>query len=68
MSELYQEFESSSDISALPMVAMLSGFSDSGSVIGQLSDHFFSSLKHELVVRFDNDELLDYRSQANVVL
>jgi len=63
MSELYQEFESSSDISALPMVAMLSGFSDSGSVIGQLSDHFFSSLKHELVVRFDNDELLDYRSR-----
>ena len=63
MSELYQEFESSSEISALPMVAMLSGFSDSGSVIGQLSDHFFSSLKHELVVRFDNDELLDYRSR-----
>ncbi|MEK9986941.1 MAG: PAC2 family protein, partial [Aquiluna sp.] len=31
---------------------MLSGFTDSGSTIGQLSDHFFSSLKHELVLRF----------------
>lgn len=63
MSDLYQEFESQSDPSALPMVAMLSGFSDSGSTIGQLSDHFFSSLRHELIARFDNDELLDYRSR-----
>lgn len=63
MSELYQQFETQSDIQSLPMVAMLSGFTDSGSTIGQLSDHFFSSLKHELVLRFDNDELLDYRSR-----
>tara|TARA_B110000259_G_scaffold187417_1_gene241542 strand:- start:105 stop:956 length:852 start_codon:yes stop_codon:yes gene_type:complete len=45
------------------MVALISGFSDSGSTISQLSDHFFSELNHELVLSFDNDEFLDYRSR-----
>ena len=45
------------------MVALISGFSDSGSTISQLSDHFFSELNHELVLSFDNDEFLDHRSR-----
>ena len=49
------------------MVAMLSGFSDSGLTISQISEHFFANLDNELVLRFDNDELLDYRSRRPVL-
>ena len=54
-------------IKGLPMVAMLSGFTDSGSTIGQISEHFFANLDNEIVLRFDNDELLDYRSRRPVL-
>lgn len=45
------------------MLALISGFSDSGSTIGQLSQHLFSKLSSDLVASFSNDELLDYRSR-----
>lgn len=54
-------------IKGLPMVAMLSGFTDSGSTIGQISEHFFANLDNDIVLRFDNDELLDYRSRRPVL-
>ena len=63
MKKLYEEFTHGQIPSGLPMVALISGFSDSGSTIAQLSDHFFSELSHELVLSFDNDEFLDYRSR-----
>ena len=47
----------------LPFVALITGFSDSGATIGQLSEHLFSKLEHELIASFSNDELLDYRSR-----
>jgi hypothetical protein len=49
--------------SGLPMVANLSGFTDAGSTILQLENHLFETLDTELVVEFENDELLDYRSR-----
>tara|TARA_B110000858_G_scaffold186490_1_gene229740 strand:+ start:269 stop:1174 length:906 start_codon:yes stop_codon:yes gene_type:complete len=63
VNQLYEQFSHSEIPSGLPMVALISGFSDSGSTISQLSDHFFSELNHELVLSFDNDEFLDYRSR-----
>jgi hypothetical protein len=63
MAELYRIFETETEISGLPMIAMLSGFTDSGQTISQLSEHLFAHLDNELVVRFSNDELLDYRSR-----
>ena len=63
MSKLYQMFRDPAELKGLPMVAMLSGFSDSGLTISQISEHFFANLDNELVLRFDNDELLDYRSR-----
>jgi hypothetical protein len=63
MAELYRVFESESEIKGLPMLAMLSGFTDSGQTISQLSEHLFAHLDNELLVRFSNDELLDYRSR-----
>jgi PAC2 family len=64
VAELYRVFGSQGeDLSGLPMVAMISGFTDSGLSTAQISDHFFANLDSDLLVRFNNDELLDYRSR-----
>jgi hypothetical protein len=63
MAELYRIYDSETQITGLPMLAMLSGFTDSGQTISQLSEHLFAHLDSELIVRFANDELLDYRSR-----
>jgi predicted ATP-grasp superfamily ATP-dependent carboligase len=67
MSKLYKMYGDIEAIKGLPMVAMLSGFTDAGSTIGQISEHFFANLDNEIVLRFDNDELLDYRSRRPVL-
>lgn len=51
----------------LPMIAGLTGFSDAGSTIAQVADTIFSSFDSELVVKFNNDELLDYRSRRPIL-
>lgn len=63
MAKLYRFFEPETDITGLPMVALVSGFTDSGSTISQLSEHLFANLDSELVLRFENDQFLDYRSR-----
>jgi hypothetical protein len=60
---LYRIIDDRAPEDGLPMLALISGFSDSGSTISQLSQHFFSKLSSELIVSFSNDELLDYRSR-----
>lgn len=67
MASLYRVLDPSEDINGLPLVAMLSGFSDAGSTISQVSEHLFSKLDNELVISFDNDSLLDYRSRRPVL-
>jgi predicted ATP-grasp superfamily ATP-dependent carboligase len=49
------------------MLALLTGFSDSGATVQQLSEHLFANLENEVVIRFDNDELLDYRSRRPIL-
>lgn len=51
----------------LPVVAGLTGFSDAGGTISQVSSSLFASYETELVALFDNDELLDYRSRRPVM-
>ena len=68
VSDIYRFYDPEIDISNLPMIGLISGFTDSGSTISQLSDHFFANLDNELVVRFHNDELLDYRSRRPVLI
>lgn len=68
MSDIYRFYEPEIDISNLPMVALISGFTDSGSTVSQLSDHLFATLDNDLLARFHNDELLDYRSRRPVLL
>ena len=49
------------------MVALMTGFSDSGATVQQLSEHLFANLENEVAVKFDNDELLDYRSRRPIL-
>lgn len=49
------------------MIAGLTGFSDAGSTIAQVADNIFANFDFELVVRFSNDELLDYRSRRPIL-
>jgi len=51
----------------LPLLAGLSGFSDAGGTISQVSESIFATYDFTMVVEFDNDELLDYRSRRPVM-
>lgn len=51
----------------LPMIAGLTGFSDAGSTIAQVADALFGNFQSELIVKFNNDELLDYRSRRPIL-
>ena len=51
----------------LPVLAGLTGFTDAGGTISQVADNIFANFDSELVVQFNNDELLDYRSRRPVM-
>jgi len=51
----------------LPMLAGLNGFSDAGATITQVADNIFANFDSKLLVKFNNDELLDYRSRRPVL-
>jgi predicted ATP-grasp superfamily ATP-dependent carboligase len=65
MSSIYREY--GFETKGLPMVALLTGFSDSGATVQQLSEHLFANLENEVAIKFDNDELLDYRSRRPIL-
>lgn len=50
----------------LKMIAGLTGFTDAGGSVSQLNSHIFANLDADLLVRFDNDAFLDYRSRRPV--
>jgi hypothetical protein len=51
----------------LHLLAAISGFTDAGSAMQQVSQQILSNLDYETVAVFDNDELLDYRSRRPVM-
>jgi hypothetical protein len=51
----------------LHMVGGLSGFTDAGSTVSQFATQIFANLEHKLLITFNNDELLDYRSRRPVM-
>lgn len=51
----------------LHMIAALSGFTDAGSTLDQVSDQIFKQFDHQVIAQFENDELLDYRSRRPVM-
>lgn len=65
MRSVYREY--GFETKGLPMLALLTGFSDSGATVQQLSEHLFANLENEVAIKFDNDELLDYRSRRPIL-
>jgi len=65
-------YELSSDSGEVPhglsLVAGLTGFTDAGSAVSQLSDHLLERLESRPIAVFDNDELLDYRARRPIML
>lgn len=60
-------YDESAKPMGLPMIGALSGFTDAGSAVKQFAEHIFDNLDYELVIQFENDELLDYRSRRPVM-
>ena len=66
---LYQRTESAPAVPAgLPLVVLLTGFTDAGSAVSGLIDHLRETTDPQPVVRFDNDMLLDYRARRPVIV
>ncbi len=64
-------YEVVADLAVVPrgldLVAGLTGFADAGHAVAQLSDHLIDALPGQELIRFDNDELLDYRSRRPIM-
>lgn len=51
----------------LPLVAALSGFTDAGGAVSQVTEYLLDALVTDDVVVFDNDILLDYRARRPIL-
>jgi hypothetical protein len=51
----------------LPLIVLLTGFTDAGSAVSGLIDHLRETASPQPVVVFDNDVLLDYRARRPVI-
>lgn len=51
----------------LPLVVLLTGFTDAGSAVSQTIDFIRDGLGHEVVRRYENDVLLDYRARRPLI-
>ncbi|NQX10151.1 PAC2 family protein [Microbacteriaceae bacterium VKM Ac-2855] len=64
-------YEMSAEIADVPrglhLVAGLTGFADAGTAVGQLNEYLLDTLQHQVVARFDADQLLDYRARRPII-
>jgi hypothetical protein len=64
-------FDLSSDVFDVPeglhLVAGLTGFTDAGSAVTQLSEYLLDTLEYREVATFDSDALLDYRARRPLI-
>ena len=51
----------------LPLIVLLTGFTDAGSAVSQLLGHLEETTDPQPLVIFDNDRLLDYRARRPIV-
>jgi hypothetical protein len=51
----------------LPLVAGLTGFTDSGAAVSQFTEYILDVMKSKVVAVFDPDELLDYRARRPTI-
>jgi hypothetical protein len=53
--------------SGIPLVAGLTGFTDSGSAVSQFTDYVLDVMQSRIVAVFDPDEFLDYRARRPTI-
>ena len=51
----------------LPLVIAMTGFTDAGNAVSQIVEHFREDETAQVLVRFSNDVLLDYRARRPLV-
>ncbi|WDH77519.1 PAC2 family protein [Microbacterium esteraromaticum] len=67
--DLYESIAGAPDVpTGLPLVILLTGFTDAGSAVSGLIEHLDATAEPRPVIRFDNDELLDYRARRPVIV
>lgn len=69
-SEIFSEvFEERRDLvpAGLPLIVTLLGFSDAGHAVAQLDQLLWDEYEPQLLMRFNNDLLLDYRARRPVI-
>lgn len=65
---LYEFSSAARDVPlGLNLVAGLTGFTDAGAGVTQLSNYLLDTLDHEIVAEFNVDELLDYRARRPII-
>lgn len=67
-SDLYTLREPESGVPrGLPLVAAVTGFTDAGGAVQQVTEYLLDALDAETVVEFDADSLLDYRARRPIL-
>jgi hypothetical protein len=67
-SELYDLDPDRPDLSGVVLVQALEGFIDAGGARKLASQHLLDTLPHKVLVRFDHDQLYDYRARRPVMV
>ncbi|WP_309064334.1 proteasome assembly chaperone family protein [Microbacterium sp.] len=67
--ELYESVSGGPDVpTGLPMVILLTGFTDAGGAVSGLIEHLHATTAPDPIAVFDNDVLLDYRARRPVIV
>ena len=67
-SELYDLDPDRPDLEGVVLVQALEGFIDAGGARKLASDHLLGTLDHKVLVRFDHDQLYDYRARRPIMV
>ena len=67
-SELYDLDPVRPDLTGVTMVQALDGFIDAGGARKLASDHLLETLESRVLVRFDHDQLFDYRARRPIMV
>ncbi len=66
--DLYDLEPDRPDLSGVVLVQALEGFIDAGGARKLAVDHLLETLEHRVLVRFDHDQLFDYRARRPVMV
>ncbi len=67
-SELYDLDPDRPDLSGVVLVQALDGFIDAGGARRLAAQHLLANLEHRVLVRFDHDQLYDYRARRPIMV